>query len=373
MKNDNSSFKNSIRRPPVTGKIGPRGEFGGEEYLYFAGNNYLDLARRSELIKGATKAVSNYGASFGAGRTTTGTADIHLKLERKLAEFKGTEDAIIFPSGYLGNQIILSGLIRDGDTLLCDGWAHPSIIEALPQSSENVIEFSHNDIDDLRKKIEPEKHGIVLVNGVDPSVGDLAPLDRIMEIIKGKDFRVLVDDAHGTGVLGANGRGTPEYFNITSDRIFQTETMSKAFGSYGGFISGSYDFIEKLRDVSTTYRGSTPLPPAVVGASLAAVKVAMKEPQLRNRVKENAQYLVNKLKFSNVEADWYGSGIVKLNISERPSKVISNRLLEKNIIVPCINYPDPDSPGKLRLTVSAGHSKEDIDLLVDTVSELLKE
>jgi len=360
-------------RPQVTGKIGSRGEFGGEEYLYFAGNNYLDLARRPELIEGAVEAAKKYGTTFGAGRTTTGTADIHLKLEKKLAEFKGTEAAIIFPSGYLGNQIILSGLVREGDALICDELAHPSILEALPRSKYEVVTFRHNDVDDLRNKIESKSRGLILVNGVDPSVGELAPLDKIEEVSRNGGFRILVDDAHATGVLGKNGRGTPEHFGVSSDRIFQTETMSKALGSYGGFIAGSEEFIENLRDVSQTYRGSTPLPPAVVGASITAVKIATEEPELRDRVKSNAKHLSNKLISLNLDANWYGSAILKLDISEKLSKKIYNHLLKKKIMVPYIHYPRLKSPGRLRLTVSAGHSERDIDTLVETIAECLGE
>lgn len=355
--------------PVVTGKIGPYANFNGEEYLYFAGNNYLDLARRPELIDAAVEATKNYGTTFGAGRTTTGTGDIHLKLERRLAEFKNNEDAMIYPSGYLGNQILLSGLLRENDTLLCDDWSHPSIIEGLPRSTGEVVMFQHNDMDDLKEKVKSGGHGIILVNGVDPIIGDLAPLDNIMKIIKEKDFRILVDDAHGTGVLGENGRGTPEYFGLTSDKIFQTETMSKALGSYGGFITGNEDFIGELREVASTYRGSTPLPPAVVGASLAAINIAIEEPQLRDRVKENARYLEKKLKSHDMEVNWPGGAIVKLDVSEEISRKIATHLQDRNIIVPYVHYPDLDSPGRLRMTVSAGHSKQDIDYLLKSVIE----
>jgi len=372
MKKDISSNYNQVR-PPITGKIGPRGEFGGEEYIYFAGNNYLDLARRPELIEGAVEAAKKYGTTFGAGRTTTGTSVIHLELEEKLAEFKGTEAAMIFPSGYLGNQIILSGLMKQGDTLLCDELAHPSILEALPRSKYKVVTFRHNDVNDLRNKLESKSRGLILVNGVDPSVGVLAPLDKIEEAAKGGDFRILVDDAHATGVLGKNGRGTPEHFGLNSDRIFQTETMSKALGSYGGFIAGREEFIENLRDVSQTYRGSTPLPPAVVGASIAAVEIATEEPELRDRVRSNAKYLSSKLISLNLNANWYGSAIIKLDIPEELSKKIYSHLLEKRIMVPYIHYPKLESPGRLRLTVSAGHSERNIDTLVESITECLEE
>lgn len=355
----------------VTGKIGPRADFDGEEYLYFAGNNYLNLARRPELIEGAVDAIKRYGASFGAGRTTTGTGDIHQKLERRLAEYKVTESAMIFPSGYLGNQILLRGLFREDDTVLCDSWAHPSITEGLPRSAGKVIHFGHNDMSDLREKIREERKGMILVNGVDPITGDLAPLGDIVKLTQGKDFRILVDDAHGTGVLGENGRGTPEYFGLESDNIFQTETMSKAFGSYGGFITANKSFIDKLRNISPTYRGSTPLPPAVAGASLAAIKVAAEEPGLRRKVKDNAKYLANRLSSMNLDISWEGSAIVRVDASEKVSKQISNHLKERNIMVPYVHYPNLDSPGRLRLTVSAGHSKQDIDYLLKSVIECL--
>ncbi len=359
--------------PPVTGKIGPKGKFGGRKYLYFAGNNYLDLARRPELINAATEASKKYGTSSGAGRTTTGTSDLHLELEEVLAEFKGTEDALIYPSGYLGNQIMLSGILQEDDVLVYDEWAHTSITEALPRTPNRAVEFAHNDMEELHEVVNSADQGVVLVNGVDPILGELAPLDRILEVVDGRDFRVLVDDAHGTGVLGRNGRGTPEHFGLSSDKILQTEVMSKALGSHGGFIASSRKLIDKLRVVSNTYRGSTPLPPSVTAASIAAVKIVMDEPELREKVKENAAYLVDQLTARRVDADWSGSAIVRLDISEEAARGLHDHLQNDMIIAPYTHYPTLDSPGRLRITVSARHSKEDVDCLVNSVTEYLRE
>ncbi|MFQ5793462.1 MAG: aminotransferase class I/II-fold pyridoxal phosphate-dependent enzyme [Candidatus Bipolaricaulia bacterium] len=356
-----------MTRPILTGAIGPHAWFNGKEILYFGGNNYLGIAGRPELAAAAASAIRRYGASVGASRETSGTSDLHLQLEQRLAAWKDTEDVCVYASGYLGNLILLRALLNPDDTVICDRGVHPSVLDGIPRSIKAVHFYEHHDMDDLKRVIQKVKQGIVIVNGVETVSGEIAPLDRILEIVFDRRFRVVVDDAHATGVLGENGRGTPEHFGINSPHVYQTETMSKALGSFGGFISSNRQLCDRIRQVSA-YIGSTTLPPSVVGASIASVETLMKEPQLRERLKANAQYMASRLNDLGLTVRWHGTPIVSFDEAYGDTgEKIHKILLEHSILVPLIRYPTADSPGRLRLTVSAGHSKEDIDRFYDIV------
>lgn len=350
----------------LTGTVGPKACFSGKEYLYFGGTNYLGYANRFELQQGAVEAIRQYGTSCSASRETSGTSVLHLKLEEKLAEFKGVEDVCTYASGYLGNQILLSVLAQPTDVVVCDELVHPSILEAIPHSVREVRFYAHHDIEELRKVLTGLDRAIIAVNGVETSTGEVAPLEEILEILPDGEFRILVDDCHATGVLGENGRGTPEHYGIISHKIYQTETMSKALGSFGGFIAGTKELCNRIRKTATTYIGSTPLPPAVLGASLAAVALVMQEPDLRQKLRENTKYAIAKLVGLGFEAIFRGTPIIFIsNLDGSSAKALHLQLREADIIVPFVHYPTADSPGRLRLVVTAAHTRDDIDRLCD--------
>lgn len=348
----------------LTGPVGATASFNGKEYLYFGGTNYLGFADRIELQQGAVEAVKKYGSSFSASRETSGTGLLHLELERKLAQFKGTENACIYASGYLGNQILLSVLANPGDVVICDEWAHPSILEAIPRTVKEVRFYGHHDLEELAKLVRGLDRAIIELNGVETGTGEIAPLNEVLDILPEGDFQILVDDCHATGILGEHGRGTPEHYEIRSPNVYQTETMSKALGSFGGFIAGSKEFCDRIRETATTYIGSTPLPPAVLGACLAAVDLVMRESHLRQRLRDNAEYAASKLTNLGFQASFYGTPILFIsNLDESGAKKLHLRLREAGIIVPFVHYPTSDSPGRLRLVVTATHTKEEIDRL----------
>jgi len=354
----------------LEGPVGARMRVNGRELLYFGGTNYLGLAGRPELARGAIEAVAAYGTSFSASRQTSGTGVLHLELERRLAEFKGAEDACIYASGYLGNQILLSALCRPEDVVICDEWAHPSIVEGVPRSVRDVRFYPHRDLEALARMIRSTRHGVIAVNGVEPGTGEIAPLAELIELLPEDRFRLIVDDCHGTGVLGEHGRGTPEHVGVSSASLYQTETMSKALGSFGGFVAGSAELCTRLRDTAS-YIGSTPLPPAVLGASLAAVEIAMHEPQLRERMRQNARYAAGKLQALGYEVSFDGAPILFIRgIDEDRAELIHSQLYEQGILVPFVHYPTAESEGRLRLAVSAMHTAEDIDRLSAAMKEV---
>ena len=347
----------------LTGPVGAKTCFNGKEFLYFGGTNYLGLAGRPELVEGAREAAREYGTSYSASRETSGTGVLHLELEKKLSQFKDTEDACVYASGYLGNQILLSALCEPGDSIVCDEWAHPSILEAVPRSVEEVLFYPHHDLEALSVLLRRIDQGIVAVNGVETGTGEIAPLDEMLNLLPREGFRIVVDDCHATGVLGENGRGTPEHFGTSSPVVYQTETMSKALGSFGGFIAASRKVCDRIRE-TTTYVGSTPLPPAVLGASMAAVDIVMREPELREKLRHSSRYASRKLKDLGFEVSFAGTPILFIDdIDERTSEGLHKRLRERGILVPFVHYPTAASVGRLRLIVTAGHTDADIDRL----------
>lgn len=353
----------------LTGPVGAKACFGGKEYLYFGGTNYLGYASRTELQQGAIEAVKKYGTCYSASRETSGTGVLHLELERKLAAFKGTEDACIYASGYFGNQILLSTITNAEDVVVCDEWAHPSILEAIPRTVREVRFFRHHDVDHLATILKGLKSAIIAMDGVDSATGDIAPLPEVLEVLPEGDFRVLVDDCHGTAVLGANGRGTLEHYGITARGVFQTETMSKALGSFGRFIAASQKLCATIRKVATTYVGSTPSPPAVLGASLAAVELAIREPHLRDRLRERARYAALRLAELGFETAYSGAPILSIRgLKEADAERMHRLLRQKSILVPFVHYPTSDTPGRLRLVVTAMHTKDDIDRLCNALN-----
>lgn len=352
----------------LTGPVGAKTAFNGKEILYFGGTNYLGYASRPELQQGAIEALRQYGTCYSASRETSGTGTLHLELERALAAFKGSEDACIYASGYIGNQIVLAAIAESDDVVFCDEWAHPSVLEAIPRAVREVRFFRHRDAGHLGKMLKGVKRAIVALDGVDSGTGDIAPLPEILAALPEGECRVLIDDCHATAVLGPNGRGTPEHFGIQASNVHQTETMSKALGSFGGFVAGSKAFCDRIRRVSTTYIGSTPLPPAVLGACLTAVGLAMREPHLRERLRENARYAASRLTELGLETSYHGAPILSIKgLKEADAKRVHRLLWQHDILVPFVHYPNPDAPGRLRLVVTATHTKEDIDQLCDTL------
>lgn len=264
----------------------------GKKYSYFAGNNYLGLANHPDIKKAAIQSIKKYGVNFSASRQTTGTADIHLALERNLASFKEKQDAVIFASGYLGNRILLDILKGKYSSVFIDELAHPSIVESIPKDITAIHYYEHCSPDHLGKLLNDLRSGtpLIITDGVFALTGEIAPLDKIYPLVEKHKGILVVDDAHSTGILGETGKGTPEHFRLPdSGSIFQSETMSKALGSYGGFITGNNELTSSIREKSAIYQASTALPPPLVAAGLASLKIIQANPEIRVRLLEKAR------------------------------------------------------------------------------------
>lgn len=338
---------------------------GGVKYSCFAGNNYLGLANHPDIVEAAVQGTQKYGINFSASRITTGTSAIHLELEQQLAAFKLHDDAVVFASGYLGNKILLHVLIGKYDAIFADQSAHASISDGIPCELKGVHFYEHCNSFDLEiqiKKFNSAKP-LVITDGIFALTGEIAPLDDIYQVVEKNNGLLVVDDAHATGVLGENGRGTPEYFGLANaPRIFQTETMSKAVGVYGGFISGSKELTERIRVKSPVYGASTALPPPLVSAAIAAMKLIREQPELRNKVLSNAARIRDGINGSGLQTTSSCAPIIPVLFRKQSDACdLSNFLKEHNILAPFVNYPVKTVQSIVRITASAAHSNEQID------------
>ncbi len=348
----------------------------GKRYSYFGGNNYLGLAAHPLVKEAAVKAIEKYGVNFSASRRTSGTADIHMELEEKLAHFKGKQDSVVFASGYQGNSILLEVLRERYTHIFLDQYAHSSIHSAVKSSSARIHIYNHCDAGHLEHLMEEFSGSapLIITDGVFALTGEMAPLDKIYPLVKKHNAILIVDDAHATGVLGKNGRGTPEYFNLPeNENIFQSETMSKALGSYGGFISAGRVFTDFLRETSSIYQASTSLPPSVVGAGIAALAVINGNPELRIRLIAKADDLRERIKELDFQTTSDRTPIipVMLNSIEK-AKQFSLYLEEHGIIVPYMDYPSSHGSYMIRIAVSASHTEDQIDELLEFMKKWRK-
>ncbi len=347
-------------------------KIGQKQYSYFAGNNYLGLANHPQMIESAVKATTKYGINFSASRQTTGTADIHLELETLLADFCGQEDAVVFASGYMANMIMLGQLKGRFDVVFADEQAHPSIKDALPR--EIPLHFyKHCDAAHLEALLKqyPESTPLVVTDGVFALSGEIAPLDQICNLLQRYRALLVVDEAHSIGVLGKNGRGTYEHFNIDrTANMFQTCTLSKAFGAYGGFIAADHQFVENIRRKSTYFGASTALPPAIVAAGIASLKLVQAHAGWRENLMRNATMLKQAVRELGFETTQETTPVIPLFFErQEEAKRLSLFLEEKHIIAPAVDYPAKLQKYMVRVTVSSKHTLEQIDNLLNTLKQ----
>ncbi|TFH46298.1 MAG: pyridoxal phosphate-dependent aminotransferase family protein [Bacteroidia bacterium] len=345
----------------------------GKKYSYFAGNNYLGLATHPAVKEAVIKAAEKYGVNVSASRHTTGTADIHIDLEKRLSDFKSKEDTVVFASGYQGNSILLDILKGSYSTVLYDRFAHASILAAIPGDIANVVYYDHCDADHLEALLQSEMASspLVITDGIFALTGEIAPLDKIYPLVKKHRGILVVDDAHSTGILGATGKGTPEYFNLPDEGdIYQTETMSKALGGYGGFISGSRALTDLIRERSATYQASTALPPPIAAAGIAALKIIRDNPGLRDDVLNLAALLRGEIIRLGFQTTHQNTPIIPVILnSEERARGLSLFLEENGVIAPLMNYPVKVKMHQIRITVSANHTTGQAELLIDLLKQ----
>jgi 7-keto-8-aminopelargonate synthetase-like enzyme len=362
----------------LQGPVGPEVLVNGTKYLYFGGSDYLGMSARPQVLAGARAAIKSFGVSSAASRVSSGTNTLHLELESAIAAFSGTQEAVIFSSGYLGMRVLIEGTALPGDSILLQENAHSSVKEAVVLSGLETRTFRLDDLDGLRKMLKSHGEGrgrlLVVGEGVSPLMGTIFPLPDVLELFRGYDSLVLLDDAHAFGALGVSGRGTAEYYGLARDdsRFHCCATLSKAFGAFGGCVAGSSGLIGAIRERSMVYVCSTPPPAPVLGAALAAVNLAAGKPRIVEKLHGNVAWLKKGLLALGLDADSTPAPIIPVCLDDPARlKKISAGLESDGILAPFMTYPGSPAEGMIRVAVSALHTRDQIQRLLDSLARRL--
>jgi 8-amino-7-oxononanoate synthase len=356
---------------------GPQGrhiQIEGKSYLSFCSNNYLGLANHPKIKQAAVDAIHQYGWGTGASRLVSGNMTLHQELEKKIAEFKGTEAALLFPTGYMANLGTLCAFVTKGDIVIGDKLNHASIIDGCRQSGAVFRIYPHNTMNRLESLLQRSsmfRRRLIVTDSVFSMDGDTALLPEIVELAKKYDAIVMIDDAHATGVFGQQGKGMTEYYRLEGKVDIIMGSLSKAVGSVGGFIAGSRHLIEFLKNKARSFMYTTALPPAACAASLTGLILIQENASLMNKLWENINYVKSQLsKFTNKIA--VKSPIIPMIVgSSEDALHLSMRLYENGIVIPAIRPPTvPLGTSRLRISLMATHSEDDIDKLVGTLKDL---
>ena len=344
------------------------------EMIMMASNNYLGLTTHPAVVEASRKALEKYGAGAGSVPLLGGTLDLHKELEYKLAQLKGCEDALIFSSGYSSNVGCVSALVRKGDVAINDRLNHASIIDGCRLSGGKLRTFKHNDPESLEKVLRScEAQGLlgklVIVDGVFSMDGDITNLPAIKKVADRYGARIMIDEAHATGVIGENGKGTPEHFKMEGEIDLVAGTLSKALAVVGGFVASSKEVINYLRFYARSNMFSTALPPASAGALIAGIDVIQNEPELRAKLWHNINYMLSNLKRMGFNLGNAETAIIPIIVGDETKlKLMSREVHEAGIFVNPVYYPAvPKKLSRLRLSLMATHTQEDLD---DTLSVL---
>ncbi|MDR2489233.1 MAG: 8-amino-7-oxononanoate synthase [Desulfovibrio sp.] len=337
----------------------------GKRMLLFSSNNYLGLASNSAIKEQAIAAVREYGVGSGGSRLTTGTSILHRRLESLLAEFKGSEAALLFGCGYMANVAALSSLTTERDIIFSDALNHASIIDGCRMSRAKTVVYAHSDADDLTAAIRRcrPRSGLVVTDGVFSMDGDIARLPELVQICREHHLRLMVDDAHATGVIGATGRGSLEHFGLRRDDVdIVMGTLSKAAAAEGGFICGMQSLREYMINTARPFIFSTAPAPAVAAAAAGSIAHIRDHPEDVRHLRENVRYMLDALNAAGIPAR-SESAIIPLHVGDEDAALrISNDLRAMGVFVPCIRYPTVGKgEARLRLTLMATHTRDDMD------------
>ena len=342
--------------------------------LMFASNNYLGMANSPYVKKKVTEAMDQYGVGLGGPPLLNGYTQLMIELEERLARLKHQEAAMVFSSGYAANVGMLVALAQENDHILYDELSHASLFDGMRMTHVPATKFAHNDLVDLEAKLaqlsKTTKDTLfVAVEGVYSMDGDLAPLDKIVPLVKKYGGFLLLDDAHGTGVLGKSGSGTAEHFGVEKQIDLSMGTFSKSFAMTGGFLAGPKELIDYMRFFARSYMFSAALTPVTLAAVLAGMDVIEKEPALRDLLLDNARYLIQKLQpfgvVSNPEA-----AIIALKVPEWMDVRKANQFIhEQGVFLNAIEFPAvPEGEERFRISVTVEHTRADIDRLAEVLA-----
>jgi glycine C-acetyltransferase len=340
----------------------------GQQVLNFCSNNYLGLASHPHLIEAAKDAIDRYGIGPAAVRTIAGTMGLHLELERRLASFKGVEAAITFQSGFAANLGTLPALVGKEDVIFSDELNHASIIDGSRLSGAAIVRYAHRDPADLGKQIEAGKkagyrRALVVTDGVFSMDGDVAPLDDILAVAREHDCLLMVDDAHGEGVLGRGGRGIVDHFGLHGQVDVEVGTLSKAFGVVGGVVAGSQRIVDWLRQRGRPFLFSSAMTVPDVAACLAGLDLLEGSTELVDRLWSNTEYFKREMQGLGFDTGASTTPITPIMLGEAPlAQDFSRKLFEAGVFAMAIGFPTvPRGKARLRVMISAAHASEDLD------------
>ncbi len=350
----------------------------GRRLLNFCANNYLGLANHPRVRAAAQGAIDRYGVGPGAVRSIAGTMSLHVELERRLAEFKHAEACITFQSGFTANLATIPALVGPGDLIFSDELNHASIIDACRLSRAETVRYAHNDVADLRRQIDGRndfRRRLIVSDGVFSMDGDIAPLDAICDVAEAHGIMLMVDDAHGEGVLGRGGRGIVDHFGLHGRVDVEVGTLSKAFGVVGGLVAGKSIIVEWLRQRGRTFLFSSAMTAPDAAACIEAVAILSESTELIDRLWSNAELFRREMKVLGFNTGHSQTPIVPVMLGEAQlAQQFSRRLFEEGVFAMAIGYPTV-AQGKARIRVmnSAAHNHSDIEIALETFSKIGRE
>jgi glycine C-acetyltransferase len=351
----------------------------GQKVLNFCANNYLGLSNHPKVIEGARKTLETHGYGLSSVRFICGTQDIHKRLERKIADFFGTDDTILYAACFDANGGVFEPLFDENDAIISDALNHASIIDGVRLCKAARYRFNHADMEDLEKQLkaaQAQRHRIIVTDGVFSMDGDIAKMDEICRLAEKYDTMVMTDECHSAGFIGASGRGAPEYHGVMDKIDIITGTLGKALGGgLGGFTTGRQEVIDILRQRSRPYLFSNSLSPAIVGASLAVFDLIEENTHYRDKLMDNASYFKVRISEAGFELKPSDSAILALMLHDAAlSQKFAARMLEKGIYVIGFYYPVvPKGQARIRIQLSAAHEREHLDMAINAFIEVGKE
>ncbi len=357
---------------------GPEIKLAGKSYLNFCSNDYLGLANHPELVKSFKQAADEYGVGSGASHLVVGHSSVHHQLEEALAEFVGRPKALLFSSGYMANLGVVTALLGKNDSIFEDRLNHASLLDAGILCGARFQRFRHNDVNDLKIKLgkqqsEAGRRKLVVVDGVFSMDGDLAPLPELAALCQQEDAWLMVDDAHGLGVLGEAGRGTLSHFKCSKDDVpVLMGTLGKSFGTAGAFVAGSEALIDTLVQFARTYIYTTALPSAVAAASLCSLELVKNETWRREKLK----VLINQFRQGAKDLAYTladsATAIQPILVGEPATALaLSQALQAEGILITAIRPPTvPKGTARLRVTLSAAHSEDQVKQLLNALEKV---
>jgi len=350
----------------LTGEQQARARFDGREVINLSSNNYLGLTTHPKLHEAAMEAIRSLGVGSGSVRTIAGTMELHVRLERRIAEFKKTEAAVVFQSGFAANAGTVSSVLGRGDVILSDELNHASIIDGARLSRAEIRIFPHRDLAALERLLDETReypHRLVITDGVFSMDGDIAPLPGIVALARAHGAIMMVDDAHASGVLGKAGRGTVDHFGLHGQMDIQVGTLSKAIGALGGYVAGRQHLRDYLIQRSRPFLFSTSHPPAVAAACLAAVDVLEQEPERIDRLWDNTRYFKSALARLGFDTGVSETPITPIIVRDSAKAgQMSDRLYALGIFAQAVVYPTVAiDKARIRTIVTSEHTRDQLD------------